>query len=157
MKKLYSLLIITLVISLSSFKVNNDPEEQESGVFSCKINGKPFIIKDMKANLRTITGGHKELSLSNDKFSTFIFINPAEKQIDLSTKGREAFVRYTEPGVNDLFRPNSGVIKIVTLDEENLVLSGEFEFEMSLGNNQSKKVKVTEGKMINIPIEAERH
>lgn len=156
MKLLKLILILPLVIILSSFISNSHSISNETaGIFSCKINGKPFIIKNMKANLRTITGGHKELSLSNDKFSTFIFINPSKKNIDLGSNNREAYVRFVEPGIHELFKPQNGIIKIEKLDEVELILSGVFEMEMALKNNPSKKIKITEGKLINIPIEEE--
>ncbi|MFN6943870.1 MAG: hypothetical protein ACK4ND_02915 [Cytophagaceae bacterium] len=158
--KKHTLSISALIgfMMLSSFMTKNVEEgkTENVGVFSCLINGKPFIIKDMKANMRIITGGHKELSLSNDKFSTFVFINPSEKAIDLSNSRKEAYVRYMEPGIQELFKPQNGSIKILTLDEEKGMLVGEFEMEMILGGNPQKKIKVTEGKFINIPITVEK-
>lgn len=125
----------------------------EPGMFSCNFNGKDIFLKGLKAEYRTITGGFKQLSLSNNKFSSFVFIDPAEKTIILSpTSNREAFVRYKEPGTDKVFKPIEGQVHITSLDMKNKVVSGSFEMVLVNNDGSNTKIKVSSGKFHNIPI-----
>lgn len=141
---------------LCSFKVYSpliNRDEAQSGVFTCLINDKTYTIQNMKARMRTVTGGSKQLSLSNDLFTSFFFINPVAGSFELSSpKKKDAIVRYTNPSNLGLYYPDHGVVKINTLDQRTNVLSGEFEMELTPRDLQGKKIKVTQGKFINIPI-----
>ena len=141
-----------ILIALSSFTPKSDIETK--GTFSCYINDKPFILEGVNARMRTVTGGYKQLSISNDMFTSFFFINPEAKEFQLkpSTK-KEAVVRYTNPVNLNLYYPFNGVVKINVLDENVKTLSGEFEMElMPKEGITGKRIKVTQGKFINIPI-----
>lgn len=81
-------------------------------------------------------------------------MNPTTKSITLeaSTK-REAFIRYEDPASNAIGIPVKGFVSLTMLDEENKVLSGEFEMEVQLTLGTTKKLlKITNGKFSNIPI-----
>jgi hypothetical protein len=126
----------------------------ESGVFSCYINGRPFVVDSMKASLRKITGGEKQLSLNNERFVKFAFMNPSAKNIDLELSSiREAYIRYEDPASNAMGVPVKGYVRILQLDEDKKVLSGEFEMELKVKyGNTFKILKVTNGRFSNIPI-----
>jgi hypothetical protein len=146
------LLISVLFVSFSTKSTNR--ASQDTGVFSCYINGKPFIVDSMKASIRKITGGEKQLSLNNERFVKFAFMNPSAKNINLESSNiREAYIRYEDPASNGVGVPVKGYINIINLDEENKVLSGEFEMEIKVTVGSTTKIlKVTEGKLTNIPI-----
>ncbi|HVD97070.1 MAG TPA: DUF6252 family protein [Cytophagaceae bacterium] len=146
-----SLLLISILFFSFSFK---STDTQESGVFSCYINGKPFVVDSMKASIRKITGGEMQLSLNNERFIKFAFMNPSNKSINLESSSiREAYIRYEDPASSAVGKPIKGYINITNLDEENKMLSGEFEMEIQVKmNNTSKILKVTNGKFSNIPI-----
>jgi hypothetical protein len=146
------LLISVLFFSFSTKRSINVTEE--AGVFSCYINDKPFIVDSMTASIRKITGGEKQLSLNNERFVKFAFMNPSAKNIDLASSNiREAYIRYEDPASNAVGKPVKGYINITSLDEENKVLSGEFEMEIKVNvNNSTKILKITKGKFSNIPI-----
>lgn len=152
-KAFISLLLVS-VLFLSFSNKSRKQVSQSKGIFSCYINGKPFIVDSMKASIRKITGGEKQLSLNNERFVKFAFMNPSAKNINLESSNiREAYIRYEDPASSAVGVPVKGFINIISLDEENKILSGEFEMEikMMVGGN-SKILKVTEGKFSNIPI-----
>lgn len=125
----------------------------EQGAFVCKVNGREMILKDAKAKYRTITGGHKQLSLSNDKFEAFVLLNPEERKIALSEiNNREVYVRYVEPGTDKIYKPLSGFVDIQKLDLEKGIVSGVFEMVLINRQGAEKKITVTNGKFENIPI-----
>ncbi len=146
------LLVSVLFFSFSSNHTTNVSEG--AGVFSCYINDKPFVVDSITASIRKITGGEKQLSLNNERFVKFTFMNPSAKNINLSSSTiREAYIRYEDPASNAMGVPVKGYINIISLDEENKVLSGEFEMEIKvIVNNNPKILKITKGKFSNIPI-----
>ena len=124
-----------------------------AGIFSCTINDKPYVIHGINAEMRTVTGGFKQLSLSNDLFTSFFFINPTMREIELTTaQKRDAIVRYTNPVNLNLYYPEKGSVRIEVLDEKAKILSGAFEMELIPKSQSGKKIKITNGKLINIPI-----
>lgn len=150
-----SVLVCFFVFGSFIFKNQNvlQKENQEEDSFECSVNGKEVILKDAEAKYRTITGGFKQLSISNDKFEAFVFINPSVKRIELSeTDNHNAYVRYLEPGTDKLFKPVNGFVDIQILDLEKGLVSGIFEMEMVNRDGAVKKVTVKNGKFVNIPI-----
>jgi hypothetical protein len=105
--------------------------------------------------LRKITGGETQLSISNDRFVKFSFLNPkVMEKIDLSNPGRKAFIRYEDPASLLVGEPVTGYVYITNINQKDKVVSGEFEFEMKITNNgQTKIVKIKQGKFENVPIE----
>lgn len=152
-KAFISLLLVS-VLFLSFSTKSSHQIAQDKGVFSCYINGKPFIVDSMKASIRKITGGEKQLSLNNERFVKFAFMNPSAKNINLESSNiREAYIRYEDPASSGVGVPVKGYINIINLDEQNKVLSGEFEMEIKVTVGTSSKIlKVTEGRFSNIPI-----
>ncbi len=148
--------LLLISVLFSSFSIQSSTQtSKESGVFSCYINGKPFIVDSMKASIRKITGGEKQLSLNNERFVKFAFMNPSAKSINLeSSNVREAYIRYEDPASSAVGVPIKGYINILHLDEEKKVLSGEFEMEIQMkgSNSASRILKITNGKFSNIPI-----
>lgn len=153
-KAKYAIITCLITVFFLSTAFINTTEETQSGVFSCVINDKPYIIEGMHATLRKITDGQRQLSFSNDRFVKFIFLNPAVRKIDLSTATiRDACIRYEDPATNSLCRPSRGFVNIANIDESNKVVSGEFEMELVMNvNGVMKTIKVTHGKMMNIPL-----
>jgi hypothetical protein len=151
MQKGKLLLILLLpALVLQSF-LPKDSLNSESPSFSYFANDKLQHIENLKAVLRTTTGGRKQLSLSNDRFVKFFFINPDVKEFDLSTPEAEnAVVRYNEPGTNFIYSPKNGRIRITKLDENAKMLSGEFEMDL-VTPGKDKVIKVTRGKF-NLPL-----
>ncbi len=146
---IFSLILIPMVFS--GFQEKTFPV-MSPGVFSYMVNDKVFSMDNVKAYMRTTTGGRKQLSLSNDRFVKFFFINPEPKKFDLSTKeSKQAIIRYNEPGTNFVYRPKNGFVNIQALDDGNKTVSGEFEMEMVL-EGKDKVIRITKGKLINIPV-----
>jgi hypothetical protein len=153
MSKKVVVFYFSLILFLSTSFTSDIQHYYDSGEFSCIINDKPFIIHGLHAEMRTVTGGFKQLSLSNDLFTSFFFINPSTKEIELSAaKKREAVVRYTNPTNLSLYYPEKGIVKIEKLDEAAKLLSGQFEMELITKDQAGKRIKITNGKLINIPI-----
>ncbi|WP_051313644.1 hypothetical protein [Sporocytophaga myxococcoides] len=124
-----------------------------SALFVCTVDDKPMVIKNFNAYMRTVTGGYRQLSLSNDRFSKFFLIKPEVTEIKLGSNAlKQVVIHYTDPANLNLYKPHSGVLRIKVLDENKKVLSGEFEMELTCKNNPSKKIKIKNGKLINIPI-----
>jgi hypothetical protein len=143
---------IFISLSFSGFQEKKINSPSSSGVFTYMVNDKVFTMENMKAYMRTTTGGRKQLSLSNDRFVKFFFINPQPKKIDLSTnEAKQAVIRYNEPGTNFVYRPKNGFVNIESIDDNNKTLTGEFEMEMIL-EGKDKVIRITKGKLINIPI-----
>jgi hypothetical protein len=135
---------------LSSFNSVKNPNEGQ-GVFTYMVNDKVFTLENMTAVIRTTTGGKKQLSLSNDRFVKFFFIDPQVKNFDLSSSSsKDAIVRYNEPGTNNIFVPRSGHVTITKLDENSKMLSGEFEMELWIPG-KDKIIKIKKGQF-NCPI-----
>mgnify|MGYP007082185890 CR=1 FL=1 len=157
----FSVRLIVLVVLpfLFSFR-NSDANLSEhltaadtSGLFVCTIDDKPMVIKNFNAYMRTVTGGYRQLSLSNDRFSKFFLIKPEVAEINLGAASmQQVVIHYTDPANFFLYKPQSGVLNIKVLDENRKVLSGEFEMELTCKNNPAKKIKIKNGKLINIPI-----
>lgn len=127
--------------------------DSNEGAFLCKLNGKELLLKDAKAKYRTITGGFKQLSMSNDKFEAFVLINPQIGKVNLSEhNNREAYIRYIEPGTDKIYKPLSGFVNVQNLDLENGIVSGEFEMVLVNRQGAEKKITVSNGKFQNIPI-----
>src|SRR5688572_28954271 len=80
------LIIIGLVAisSLSGFISSSPLNNDATGVFTYMVNDKVFTLEHMTATLRTTTGGKKQLSLSNDRFVKFFFIEPKVKDFNLA-------------------------------------------------------------------------
>ncbi|MCS6824302.1 MAG: DUF6252 family protein [Cytophagaceae bacterium] len=104
--------------------------------------------------MRKITGGEKQLTLNNNRFVKFVFLNPRPGYIDLQKASkREAYIRYEDPATNMICVPERGYVKIQSLDETNKLVSGEFEMDFTLRvPGKTTQVKVTEGKFINVPL-----
>lgn len=153
LKRVVTVLLISVLFFSFSTKSTTLVSE-DSGIFSCYINGKPFVVDSVKASLRKITGGEKQLSLQNERFIKFAFMNPSTKNINLESSNiREAYIRYEDPASSAVGKPIKGFINITNLDEEKKIVSGEFEMEIKVSvNNTSKILKVTNGKFYNIPI-----
>ena len=149
MKYFVNLVSVLSFLALSAFTADT----REQGAFVCKLNGRELILKDAKAKYRTITGGHKQLSLSNDKFEAFVLLNPEERKIALSEmNNREVYVRYVEPGTDKIYKPLTGFVDIQKLDLEKGIVSGAFEMVLINRQGGEKKIAVTNGKFENIPI-----
>lgn len=147
------LIIVMVLLSMlnTSFKSNTPPIAK--GIFSFTLNNKPFVIEGITAKLRTVTGGYKQLSLSNDLFTSFFFNNPTAKTFELTlAANKEAVIRYTNPANLITFYPEKGKINISTLDNASHIISGDFELEMYQKDQPAKKIKITNGKFINVPI-----
>lgn len=153
-KAKYAIITLLLTVTLFSTSFTTAPEENQTGLFSCIINDKPFVIEGMHATLRKITDGQRQLSFSNDRFVKFIFLNPKVSKIDLATASvRDACIRYEDPATNSLCRPTKGYVNIINIDEANKTATLEFEMELVMNvNGAVKTIKVTHGKMMNIPI-----
>ena len=150
--KVKLLLILALLFTIHASFTTKEPVSTK-GVFSFTLNNKPYIIEGITAKLRTVTGGYQQLSLSNDLFTSFFFNNPIAKSFELTTStSREAIVRYTNPGNLLTFYPEKGKITISSLDNITHLISGDFEIEMYQKDQPSKKIKITNGKFINVPI-----
>jgi hypothetical protein len=147
---IYTLILISLLFF--RFRENEIYTNTSTGVFTYVVNDKVFTMENVKAYMRNTTGGRKQLSLSNDRFVKFFFINPETKKIDLSTnEAKNAIIRYNEPGTNYIYHPRNGFVNIESIDNSNKILSGEFEMEMVL-EGKDKVIRITKGKLINIPI-----
>ncbi len=148
-------LLLILVTTLSSFSFLYVSSSSNKASFSCTINDKPFIMDNVMGILRKITGGETQLSISNDRFVKFSFLNPRPmEKIDLSNPGRKAFIRYEDPASLLVGEPVKGYAYITSINQKDKLVSGEFEFEMKITNNgQTKIVKIKQGKFENVPIE----
>lgn len=148
-------LLLILVTTLSSFSFLYVISSSNKASFSCTINDKPFIMDNVMGIMRKITGGETQLSISNDRFVKFSFLNPrVMEKIDLSNPGRKAFIRYEDPASLLVGEPVKGYAYITNINQKDKVVSGEFEFEMKITNNgQTKIVKIKQGKFENVPIE----
>jgi hypothetical protein len=148
-------ILISLIFLSGSFTspkvILHTNKSEAQWVFTYVVNGKIFTIEGIKAYMRNTTGGRKQLSLSNDRFTKFFFINPAIKNFDLSTaEAKEAIVRYNEPGTNFIYVPSNGYVNIKNLDEETMTLSGEFEMELVMSGKE-KVIRITKGQFV-VPI-----
>jgi hypothetical protein len=123
--------------------------------FSCFINDKPFVEENVSAILRKITGGETQLSISNERFVKFSFLNPKTmERIDLSNPGRRAFIRYEDPASMLMGQPVKGYVYITSINQKDKLVSGEFEFDLQIKNGgQIKILKIKQGKFENLPIE----
>jgi hypothetical protein len=154
MKYVSTSISVICLILLQSFTFS----QNVAGTFLCNMNGKEVLLKDAKAQYRTITGGFRQLSLSNDKFEAFVFINPVVGRIELKeTDNRHAYVRYVDPGTDKIYKPAGGYVDIQSLDLEKGVVSGVFEMvlvnrENGEKKNGEKKITVKNGKFQNVPI-----
>lgn len=152
-KKFYLILFIAFLSPLFSFIYKVSPQEEPQGIFTCLINDKPFKIEKITASMRNITGGERQLSLSNDRFIKFMFLNPTPGTINLTQPGRAAYIRYEDPASTVVCKPKTGFVNLLQIDEEQKTLSGDFEMELVMNiNGGQKTIKVTKGKLINIPI-----
>jgi hypothetical protein len=148
-------LLLVIVSTLSSFSFLYVNNVSNKASFSCVINDKPFVMDNVMAILRKITGGETQLSISNDRFVKFSFLNPKPmEKIDLSSPGRKAFIRYEDPASLLVGEPIRGYAYITSINQKDKLVSGEFEFEMQITNNgQTKTVKIKQGRFENVPIE----
>ena len=147
---IHSLLLLVVFASLTAFTPKAS-KVAESGTFTYVVNSKEFKIENMKAILRTTTGGKKQLSLSNDRFVKFFFIDPKESDFDLSSlEAKKAIVRYNEPGTNNIYTPKAGSVKISKLDVNAQTLSGEFEMVL-VSPGKDKVITIQKGHF-NVPI-----
>jgi hypothetical protein len=155
MRIIYKIIgFIFLLLIIVSFKTDHSIDIKP-GSFYCKINGKPFVIENLQASIRTITGGEQQLSLSNDRFVKFSFLNPIiESKINLENPGRAAFIRYEEPGTNNIGRPLSGFVTLHKIDKDNNIVNGEFEMTVEVVTVQrvKKYIRITEGRLYDIPL-----
>ena len=147
---------VVLLLVMTSFKFSDNRTaagQSSEGVFICNVNGKEVLLKGAKAQFRTITGGHKQLSLSNDKFEAFVFINPEVRKVELQEKdNKKVYVRYIEPGTDKVYKPSTGFVDIQSFDLEKGVVSGVFEMVLINRDGPEKKITVKNGKFENIPI-----
>jgi hypothetical protein len=156
MKKFTRLFILSVfVVGLMSSFSYMKTAHANSAFFKCIINDKPFQIDNLIATLRRITGGETQLSISNDRFVKFAFLNPkALDKIDLASAGRKVIIRYEDPNSLHVGEPVKGYVYISSINRANKTVSGEFEFDMELNHGGVKKiVKVKQGKFENLPIE----
>ncbi len=139
---------------LSSFSFY-DSGTTEKAFFTCFINDKPFVEENVSAILRKITGGETQLSINNERFVKFSFLNPKPmEKIDLSNPGRRAYIRYEDPASMLMGQPVRGYVYITSINQKDKLVSGEFEFDMEIKNNgQVRTVKIKKGKFENLPIE----
>lgn len=150
-KPLFYLFLLCSIVSLSSYTYNND-NANGGGLFIYQVNGKIFKMENVKAYLRNTTGGRKQLSLSNDRFVKFFFINPTSKNFDLSTPAaKEAIIRYNEPGTNNVYSPKAGHVNIMNMNDTAKFISGDFEMEMAMPGSD-KVIKITQGQIVNVPV-----
>jgi len=146
--------VVGIFFLSGSFITEIHPQQTNlnSGVFTYMVNDKVQTMENVKAYMRNTTGGRKQLSLSNDRFVKFFFINPTAKHFDLSSmEAKEAIIRYNEPGTNFVYYPQKGFVNINTLNDSTKVLSGEFEMDMTMPG-KDKVIHITKGKIINVPI-----
>ncbi len=154
MKKQTGKFLIALgLISFLNISFISKEAPASKGIFSFTLNNKPYVIEGISAKMRTVTGGYKQLSLSNDLFTSFFFNNPTAKSFEFTaTRNREAVVKYTNPCNLLTFNPEKGKINISSLDNTTHLISGNFELEMYQTDQPSKKIKITNGKFVNVPI-----
>lgn len=149
--KVRFIITLGLVFLLNSSFIYKPPAKL--GVFSFTLNNKPYVIEGLTAKLRTVTGGYQQLSLSNDLFTSFFFNNISTRTFLLTeTPNKDAVIRYTNPANLLTFYPEKGKINISSLDDATHLVSGDFELEMYQKDQPSKKIKITNGKFINVPI-----
>lgn len=151
----YKLGLVLGITILSSFTFSNS-ETTEVALFSCVINNKPFLEESSSAILRKITGGETQLSITNERFIKFSFLNPKPmERIDLSNPGRRVFIRYEDPASLQIGQPVSGYVFITSINQKEKLVSGEFEFDMELKTESGpgRIVKIQKGKFENLPIE----
>jgi hypothetical protein len=143
---------IFLCIILGCSFVSKEPINGK-GTFSFVLNNKPYVIEGFTAKYRTVTGGYKQLSLSNDFFTSFFFNNPTAKSFELSSKSsREAIVKYTNPSNLHVYTPEKGRVTITSFDTQTKLISGDFEIEMIDKTQPNKKIIITQGKFTNVPL-----
>lgn len=151
--KIYLFVFLMTIGGLNTSFISEAPNNNQNGIFSFTLNNKPYIIEGITAKYRTVTGGYKQLSLSNDLFTSFFFNNPTAKIFEFtSQRNKEAIVKYTNPSNLITFCPEKGKINITVLDNQAHLVSGEFELEMYQQDQPTKKIKITNGKFINVPI-----
>lgn len=146
--------LICLLALVSSFSFY-DSNPSDKATLSCVINDKLFIEEHVSAILRKITGGETQLSITNERFVKFSFLNPkVMEKIDLSNPGRKVCIRYEDPASLYRGEPVKGFILITSINQKDKLVSGEFEFDLEINNSgQSKTLKIKEGKFENLPIE----
>ena len=144
--------VLAIVFVSTAFTLPNPTAEKTAPVFRCTLNNKSYEYTGLKAYMRVITGGQKQLSLYNDLFSKFCFLNPTAKEMMVSGS-HEAIIRYVEPGTNNTYYPTTGKVTINSLDLANKVVSGEFELELHSKEHPERVISVTKGQFSNIPIE----
>lgn len=156
-KRFFPVLSITVAVLLGSSFTNTSPIPiAKKGSFVCVINDKPFIIENLQANIRKITGGEMQLSFSNDRFVKFTFLNPVvNNKIDVSVPGRQHLIRYEDPSTSLVGKPVQGFVVIDKIDEQNKVVSGTFELSITvpMTNGTQKQIRVTQGRLNDIPLE----
>jgi len=140
------------IVLVSTAFTPNPTSEKNVPVFKCIVNNKAYEYTGLKAYMRVITGGYKQLSLYNDLFSKFCFLNPSTKEIAVSGS-HEAIIRYVEPGTNNTYYPTTGKVTIKSLDLTSNLVSGEFELELHSKEHPERVISVTKGQFSNIPIE----
>src|SRR6187551_505849 len=98
-------ILLSVFFTSSSF-ISENPTINKKGTFTYFINGKAFVLENVTASYRKITGGEYQLSFSNDRFVKFTFMNPIhESKIDLTQQSRAAFIRYEDPSTNLVGKP----------------------------------------------------
>jgi len=148
----FGLLFVFALLSSFSFYYTSNSEKP---FFTCVINDKPFVQENVSAILRKITGGETQLSITNDRFVKFSFLNPkVMDKIDLSNPGRKVYIRYEDPASLMMGQPVNGYVNITSINQKDKLVSGEFEFDMEINNNGTiRTVKIKQGKFENLPIE----
>jgi hypothetical protein len=151
----YKLMLVSAISVLSSFTWCKE-EISGKAIFSCVINDKPFLEESSTAILRKITGGETQLSITNERFIKFSFLNPKPmEKIDLSNPGRRVYIRYEDPASLQVGQPVRGYVFITSINQKDKLVSGEFEFDMEVKgySGQVRIVKIKKGKFENLPIE----
>lgn len=151
LSKLFLPAVFAIVFVSTAF-TPNPTAEKNAPVFKCVVNNKAYEYTGLKAYMRVITGGYKQLSVYNDLFSKFCFLNPSAKEMQV-TGSHEAIIRYVEPGTNNTFYPTTGKVTIKNLDLATKMVSGEFEMELHSKEHPERVISVTKGQFSNIPIE----
>jgi len=147
-------ILLSVFLTSSSF-ISENPTINKKGTFTYFINGKAFVLENVTASYRKITGGEYQLSFSNDRFVKFTFMNPIhESKIDLTQQSRAAFIRYEDPSTNLVGKPAAGYVLLQKIDENNKVVSGTFEMSLRvvMTDGTIKNINISEGRLNEIPV-----
>jgi len=156
--------LITGLVACSNDDSNND-DGPADGQFIATVDGNSFTADGQSAfaalfngalNVTGIdgSGGTITISISNAATGNFnLGENNGDNAAAYTINGENAFISHGEGG--------SGQITITSLDEENLLVSGTFEFTGARqsfdddGNIITETISITSGAFSNIPLETQ--